>query len=64
MDTTLHARLALSAFKMAKDHRRPEPGLINNSYRCIKNTSQDYRNQFAENTIIASMSQKKTMITL
>ena len=48
MDSTLHARLPLSALKMAIDRRRPEPVFIHDSDRGIQYTSHDYRNQLDE----------------
>lgn len=58
MRETLEVELALSALRMARDARRPGPGLIHHSDRGSQYTSGDYRAELAAHGMVASMSKK------
>ena len=58
MRETLEVELALSALRMARDARRPAPGLLDHSDRGSQYTSGAYRTKLAAHGMIASMSAK------
>lgn len=58
MRDTLEVEVALSALRMARAARVPEPGLIHHSDRGCQYTSGDYRTELAAHGMIASMSGK------
>jgi len=58
MRDTLEGELALSALRMARTARVPEPGLIHHSDRGSQYTSEDYRAELAAHGMVASMSGK------
>jgi putative transposase len=58
MRDTLEVELALSALRMAREARRPAPGLIHHSDRGSQYTSHEYRADLAAHGMIASMSGK------
>jgi putative transposase len=58
MRDTLEVELALSALRMARAARVPEPGLIHHSDRGSQYTSGAYRTELAAHGMIASMSGK------
>jgi transposase InsO family protein len=58
MRDTLEAELVVSALQMARDARRPEPGLIFHSDRGSQYASDEFRTQLAAHGMIASMSGK------
>ena len=58
MRDTLEAELVVSALQMARDARRPEPGLIFHSDRGSQYASDAFRTQLAAHGMIASMSGK------
>ncbi len=58
MRDTIADELTLSALRMARMARRPEPGLIHHSDRGSQYTSGDYRAELAAHGMIASMSGK------
>ena len=58
MRDTLEVELALSALRMARDGRRPAPGLIHHSDRGSQYTAGEYRGELAAHGMIASMSAK------
>jgi len=58
MRDTLEVELPLSALRMARDARRPVPGLIHHSDRGSQYTAGDYRGELAAHGMIASMSGK------
>lgn len=58
MRDTLEVELALSALRMAREARRPAPGLIHHSDRGSQYTSGDYREELAAHGMLASMSAK------
>ena len=58
MRDTLEVELALSALRMAREARRPAPGLIHHSDRGSQYTSGDYRAELAAHGMMASMSGK------
>ena len=58
MRDTLEVELALSALRMAREARRPGPGLIHHSDRGSQYTSGAYRAELAAHGMVASMSAK------
>lgn len=58
MRDTLEVELALSALRMAREARRPVPGLIHHSDRGSQYTAGEYRAELAAHGMIASMSAK------
>ena len=58
MRNTLEVELALGALRMAREARRPMPGLIHHSDRGSQYTSGEYRAELAANGMLASMSGK------
>jgi len=58
MRDTLEVELALSALRMAREARRPAPGLIHHSDRGSQYTSEAYRTELAAHGMLASMSGK------
>lgn len=58
MRDTLEGELTLSALRMARAARRPEPGLIHHSDRGSQYTSGDYRAELDAHGMVASMSAK------
>ena len=58
MRETLEVELALSALRMAREARRPAPGLIHHSDRGSQYASGDYRAELAAHGMMASMSGK------
>jgi putative transposase len=58
MGASLEVELALSALRMAREARRPAPGLIHHSDRGSQYTSGAYRAALAAHGMIASMSGK------
>jgi transposase InsO family protein len=58
MRDTLEVELALSALRMAREARRPAPGLIHHSDRGSQFTSAAYRAELAAHGMVASMSRK------
>ncbi len=58
MRETLEVELALSALRMAREVRRPAPGLMHHSDRGSQYTSGDYRAELAAHGMMASMSKK------
>jgi putative transposase len=58
MRDTLEVELALSALRMARETRRPAPGLIHHSDRGSQYTSAAYRAELAAHGMRASMSGK------
>lgn len=58
MRDTLEGELTLSALRMAREARRPAPGLIHHSDRGSQFTSGDYRRELHAHGMIASMSGK------
>ena len=58
MRDTLEAELVVSALQMARDARRPEPGLIFHSDRGSQYASDAFRTQLGAHGMIASMSGK------
>lgn len=58
MRPTLEADLALSALRMALQHRRPAPGLIHHSDRGVQYASLAYRTLLAQHGAVASMSRR------
>jgi transposase InsO family protein len=58
MRDTLEVELALSALRMAREARRPAPGLIHHSDRGSQYTSAAYRTELATHGMLASMSGK------
>jgi transposase InsO family protein len=55
---TMSVALPLRALQMARDERRPAPGLIHHSDRGSQYASADYRAALAIDGIIASMSRR------
>jgi transposase InsO family protein len=58
MRDTLEVDVALSALRMAREARRPAPGLIHHSDRGSQYTSGPYRAELAAHGMLASMSRK------
>ena len=58
MRDTLEVELALSALRMAREARRPAPGLIQHTDRGSQYTSEAYRAELAAHGMVASMSRK------
>jgi len=58
MRDSLEVELALSALRMARETRRPSPGLIHHSDRGSQYTSEAYRGELAAHEMLASMSGK------
>ena len=58
MRDTLEVELALSALRMAREARRPEPGVICHSDRGSQYASGAYRAELAAHGMVASMSRK------
>ena len=58
MRDTLEVELALSALRMARETRRPAPGLIHHSDRGSQYTSGAYQAELAAHGMVASMSRK------
>jgi putative transposase len=58
MGQTLETELALRALRMARDERRPAPGLIHHSDRGSQYASREYRAELATHGMVASMSRK------
>jgi putative transposase len=58
MRDTLEEELALSALRMAREARQPDPGLIHHSDRGSQYTSGAYRAELAAHGMLASMSRK------
>lgn len=58
MRDTMEVELALSALRMAREARRPAPGLIHHSDRGSQYAANDYRVELAAHGMIASMSGK------
>ncbi len=58
MRDTLEVELPLSALRMAREARRPGPGLIHHSDRGSQYTSDAYRAELAAHGMVASMSAK------
>lgn len=58
MRDTLEVDVALSALRMARDARRPAPGLIHHSDRGSQYTAGAYRAEVAAHGMVASMSRK------
>ena len=58
MRDTLEVELPLSALRMAREARRPGPGLIHHSDRGSQYTSGAYRAELAAHGMVASMSAK------
>jgi putative transposase len=58
MRETLEVELALSALRMARAARVPEPGLIHHSDRGSQYTSEAYRAELAAHGMVSSMSAK------
>jgi putative transposase len=58
MRATLEGELTLSALRMAREARRPAPGLIHHSDRGSQYTSREYRADLAAHGMLASMSRK------
>ena len=58
MRDTLEVELTLSALRMARETRRPAPGLIHHSDRGSQYTAGTYRDELAAHGVVASMSGK------
>jgi len=58
MRETLEVELALSALRMAREARRPAPGLIHHSDRGSQYSAGAYRDELAAHGMVASMSAK------
>ena len=58
MRDTMEAELVVSALRMARDARRPGPGLIFHSDRGSQYASREYRTELATHGMVASMSAK------
>jgi putative transposase len=58
MRDTMEVELVLSALRMARDARHPEPGLIFHSDRGSQYASGEHRTELAAHGMIASMSRK------
>lgn len=58
MRDTLEGELALSALRMAREARRPTPGLIHHSDRGSQYTAGEYQAELAAYGMLASMSRK------
>ena len=58
MGETLESQLAISAFKMALDRRKPGPGLLHHSDRGVQYASNAYRELLEGQKVVASMSRK------
>lgn len=58
MRDTMEVELVRSALRMARETRRPAPGLIFHSDRGSQYASHEYRNELAAHGILASMSAK------
>ena len=58
MRDTLEVELTLSALRMARDARRPAPGLIHHSDRGSQYSAGVYRAELAAHGMVASMSRK------
>jgi putative transposase len=58
MRDTLETELVLSALRMAREARRPPPGLIHHSDRGSQYASDAYRAELAAHGMVASMSSK------
>jgi putative transposase len=56
MQDTMEVELVLSALRMAREARRPKPGLIHHSDRGSQYASGDYRRALAAYGMVASMS--------
>jgi transposase InsO family protein len=55
---SMHAKLPLSALKMALLRRRPPPGLVHHTDRGSQYASKEYRQALQSNGILCSMSRK------
>ena len=58
MGETLESRLAVDAFKMALQRRRPDGGLLHHSDRGVQYASTEYRELLEEQKVVVSMSRK------
>jgi putative transposase len=58
MRDTMEVDLALSALRMARENRRPSPGVIHHSDRGSQYAAGEYRAELAAHGMIASMSAK------
>lgn len=58
MQDTMEVELVLSALRMAREARRPAPGLIHHSDRGSQYASGDYRAELTAHGMVASMSAK------
>jgi len=58
MRETMEVELALSALRMAREARRPEPGLIHHSDRGSQYAAGEYRAELLAHGMVASMSGK------
>lgn len=58
MADTIKSALVCDAFKMAVQHRRPEPGLVFHSDRGVQYAAEEYQDLLSRNKVICSMSRK------
>jgi len=58
MGETLESKLAVDAFKMALQRRRPDGGLLHHSDRGVQYASTEYRELLDEQKVVVSMSRK------
>lgn len=58
MRHTMKAELALDAFQMAVDQRRPSPGVIHHTDRGVQYACREYRKLLTQNGMTCSMSRK------
>ena len=58
MAETIKSALVCDAFKMALQHRRPEPGLLFHSDRGVQYAAEEYQDMLSRNKVICSMSRK------
>ena len=58
MAETIKSSLVCKAFKMALQHRRPEPGLLFHSDRGVQYAAEEYQALLSRNRVICSMSRK------
>jgi transposase InsO family protein len=58
MAETIKSSLVCKAFKMALQHRQPEPGLLFHSDRGVQYAAEEYQALLSRNRVICSMSRK------
>jgi putative transposase len=58
MAETIKSSLVCDAFKMALEHRRPEPGLLFHSDQGVQYAAEEYQELLSRNKVVCSMSRK------